>query len=1230
MGAVFRAHDGQLEREVALKLLPLDQTTDPEIVQRFYQEGRAAAQLDHENIARVYSIGQDGPHHFIAFEFIEGVTVRRRVDENGPLSVHEAVDITLQIAQALVHAANRGVVHRDIKPSNIILTPHGRAKLVDMGLARRFEREADHGLTQSGMTLGTFDYISPEQARDPRDVDVRSDLYSLGCTLFHMLTGRPPFPGGTVLQKLLQHQEEPPPDVRTLNQLVPAELARIISKLLAKDRDRRYQSPEQLVRDLLTLAGQVGLALSQANQHSWIVAGHPLTWQHHQAWFFPVLAFVLVVAGLVWWGREQTNPAPLEPGYGSTRSTRSESGPSTRTTTLTGETTESTTVRESERGSSTQVASLPPNVPVRPGEDLLSAIARAPRKATITLTEDGTYLLGGRTSGFRGSWPLLNRDVTIRAESNTRPVLRFAADARLADRPLPALLPFSGGNVTIEGLVFELDPDSVEDRLAAILAEDTELTLRGCCFRQSAVHPGENRAALRIRNLRAPAVAGDRPPPLFAYSCHFDGGQVGIHVEGAADIVLRDCTMGPGSPMIWLDNKQSIGQVPVDLWLNHTSLMAASGTIFLIEGALARISVDDCVLASAGPSRSALPTLVAADNPRNIQWLGRSNLYGKIGAYLEATRKSDGLERITGFSQWENNGSEVREKGSMSSSESVWKETQPIQKLIIDQEDPTRAFEVADHYLAKSSFGAREGPGGTLILSTVPIAQRQSDAPGDVKARLRPETSPGATIRSQSEDAPLTVAQARSDSQGPTAKVTASGREVETSSAPFEDDELSGIPSMPPMATSSVVEGESTPPADNSRPDASQPRLSPRERPESRGRAGADANAGAGEKSRGYSDHNLIRSAEQFLDTVTRLGPKGGTLKLARGLDLELPATELIGSAHWQIEAEPAGDLRRPRVRFRPSAFPTRSSAAWSTLFTTRSGSLGLQGLDILIQEPHRDLPGTSRIAAFGMSAGSKLELSDCTITVDSAASDSAAVVVLSGTSDPKTVGRGPETETSPAKVKVRNGFIRSAGDLIKVSPGRYLDLQLENVLVGTDGSLLHAMGSSNIPRAVTALKLKIEHTLARTKAGLVYLESTLEDPELPLTDIGAQYSIFNTAGQAPLFRVDGYGQMEGLRDRIVWRGERIAYDQITTYRRDQIIQIGAAPRNYTRSDWRNAFDPKDDSPVLDDVRFLTKLDPSRPAVSLTKDDLTLHPQSPVLESGPDLKPIPSPPPFDS
>src|SRR5207248_593703 len=131
MGAVFRALDGRLDRHVALKILPPEQANDPEVVQRFYQEGRAAARLDHENIARVYSIGNDGRYHYIAFEYIEGTTDRQRVKRNGPLPVGEAINYTLQIADALVHAAQRGVVHSDIKPSNIIAPPHGRAQLVD-------------------------------------------------------------------------------------------------------------------------------------------------------------------------------------------------------------------------------------------------------------------------------------------------------------------------------------------------------------------------------------------------------------------------------------------------------------------------------------------------------------------------------------------------------------------------------------------------------------------------------------------------------------------------------------------------------------------------------------------------------------------------------------------------------------------------------------------------------------------------------------------------------------------------------------------------------------------------------------------------------------------------------------------------------------------------------------------------------------------------------------------
>src|SRR5438093_6798198 len=197
MAAVIRARDRQLDRPVALKILPPEMASDAENVRRFHQEARAAAKLDHENIARVFFCGEDQRLHFIAFEFVEGVNLRTLLERRGRLPVHEAVHFMLQIATGLAHAAARGVVHRDIKPSNIIITPTGRAKLVDMGLARSLERRSDGGLTQSGVMLGTFDYVSPEQALEPREADVRSDIYSLGCTFAHLLTGQTPVPEGT-------------------------------------------------------------------------------------------------------------------------------------------------------------------------------------------------------------------------------------------------------------------------------------------------------------------------------------------------------------------------------------------------------------------------------------------------------------------------------------------------------------------------------------------------------------------------------------------------------------------------------------------------------------------------------------------------------------------------------------------------------------------------------------------------------------------------------------------------------------------------------------------------------------------------------------------------------------------------------------------------------------------------------------------------------------------------
>ncbi|MGF1579147.1 MAG: serine/threonine-protein kinase [Gemmataceae bacterium] len=257
MAAVIRARDLQLDRFVALKILPPDMASEQENVKRFQHEARAAAKLDHENIARVFYYGEDQSLNFIAFEFVEGDNLRTVIHRRGWLSVQDAIHYMLQVASGLAHAASRNVVHRDIKPSNIIITPGGGAKLVDMGLARCQQNQNSQALTQSGVTLGTFDYISPEQALEPREADVRSDIYSLGCTFYHALTGQPPVPDGTAAKKLHYHQHVAPTDPRELNPGIPDSLAAVLDKMMAKNAKDRYQRPEDLVQHLIVLAQQL-------------------------------------------------------------------------------------------------------------------------------------------------------------------------------------------------------------------------------------------------------------------------------------------------------------------------------------------------------------------------------------------------------------------------------------------------------------------------------------------------------------------------------------------------------------------------------------------------------------------------------------------------------------------------------------------------------------------------------------------------------------------------------------------------------------------------------------------------------------------------------------------------------------------------------------------------------------------------------------------------------------
>ena len=316
MGRVFRALDTRLGRTVALKVLSREQATDMETLMRFRNEARSAARLNHPGIAQVYYVGEDAGLPFIAFEFVEGVNVRDLVGQKGPLPLGEALSYTYQVAEALAQAALQNVVHRDIKPSNVIITPEGHAKLIDMGLARMEKLGASvNDLTASGVTLGTFDYISPEQARDPRNADVRSDIYSLGCTLFFMLAGSPPFPEGTVLQKLLQHQEIEPPDIRQFRPDLGDEVSRLLRKMMAKEPRRRYQDTPRLIEAIVSLGEQLGLRPAGAGRAAWRAEEEPRrpSFRRHLPWMDPAAVLLAMVALLqFFWtpSEEEADPAP--------------------------------------------------------------------------------------------------------------------------------------------------------------------------------------------------------------------------------------------------------------------------------------------------------------------------------------------------------------------------------------------------------------------------------------------------------------------------------------------------------------------------------------------------------------------------------------------------------------------------------------------------------------------------------------------------------------------------------------------------------------------------------------------------------------------------------------------------------------------------------------------------------------------------------------------------------
>lgn len=250
MGTVYLAEDPALHRTVALKVLAKTANTPPNLIRRFHAEAQTAAKLRHPNIVTVFDSGEADGHLFLALEYIDGPDLEKVIRKQGRVPVERTIEIIRQIARALDHAHALGIVHRDIKPSNILMRRDGTATLTDLGLARAIDESAASGITRAGYTVGTVDYMAPEQARSSKAADVRSDLYSLGCTWFHVLTGQVPFNEGDLTNKLRAHAQIPPPDPRGVVADVPAGVSAVLQRMMAKKPEERYQTPAELLTEL--------------------------------------------------------------------------------------------------------------------------------------------------------------------------------------------------------------------------------------------------------------------------------------------------------------------------------------------------------------------------------------------------------------------------------------------------------------------------------------------------------------------------------------------------------------------------------------------------------------------------------------------------------------------------------------------------------------------------------------------------------------------------------------------------------------------------------------------------------------------------------------------------------------------------------------------------------------------------------------------------------------------
>jgi len=1097
MGAVFRATDQRLKRDVALKVLPPEHCQDPELVQRFHQEAQAAAQLDHDNIARVYYIGQDQGLHYIAFEFVAGTNIRDMLAERGRMKIDESIDYVMQVARALRHSASRGVVHRDIKPSNLIVTPGGRVKLVDMGLARHFERRRDSDLTQTGVTMGTFDYISPEQARDPRTADIRSDIYSLGCTFYHMLTGQPPFPHGTVLQKLLQHQAETPPDPRQLNAELPSNLSRLVARMIAKRAEDRYQTPETALTALQEVGREIRAARRAARQRQEVgqtgATAGLRWWERHLIWVGPVVVLLISVA-IIYGTRErpgetQPNPpivSPPDPG-----------GPNRTGAPPWQDTASGTVVR------------------VGPGDDLRAAFRNAPSGSVIVLTASGPDQAYNPATGRPEGEPLAlqvrRKRLTLKAAEDATPVIRLTHFPQTGDVGAWALLDLVDSYVTLEGLCFELDAGTGAEPMQALRVRGGKLEVRRCRFQQHKPLSAESRVtAIQLRPGQYPLQADIR-------QCFLQGGQHALDVAGAGGhIRLTDCVVAGFAQAIRVAGD---GQQPLTLRVSHVTGLAGDGPFFHLAHKSLSLNLKRSIFSSVEPTG----VLAAATDPAALKgnWDAAHNLYHGFASLLA---RADGRDTVPLADDLPELRSRLDDPDTEESS------------LVADPlfagplQDGTGGYVLEAFRVQPGSPAAPANPGDPLIGAMLPGGVASAGATSPPESGQRDATAghatPPATVGERTEPEP--PERPAATEQPTTGRQTPPAAPRTDEMDPWE--ELLAGPlgqgdfpfDLPGITKPTEPAKPATPPAGpgaGKTPDGpgAGPRVDVPDRP------------GDGAGQRIVDPHSPMHYAS--LTAACRDARDGDTIRIRHNGQLGDLSIE-IADKHLTLMAEEGFS---PVLKVNTEE-PLPGGDRDAQLFYLEGGSLRLVGLDLDLHVPDDAPP---RPWAFIRADDADVSLEHCTVTVSGAHAVGAVVVELS-----RRAGR-PRDPAFVPRVRLAECYVRGVTDAIRIIERSAAEVTVTDSVILANQVLLRYGGTDLVPgAAVRAVRLQLVHCTLVVGGGVLAIDTP--DPTRELVPLSVQVSRSIVCGpkrdDGALVSARVWPNQASPMEMVTWQSDRSLY----------------------------------------------------------------------------------------